>query len=441
MRLNAEIQKCAWLEFSVQRLIVMPLVLSVIFYITAQSPHPIGNIVYVSCFILVLLLGVWGGHKASSAVLDEINNNTWDFQRLSPVSPGSLAFGKIFGSTLYCWYGALMVLAVYIYYCLVGLIPNYYLFCNIVTIIFSALLCHSFALLASLQSIQVKIPGRSKIQSIGAHIVGVGLASVFISGIKHASYNGIIDFDYAPEIYWYGQGYTNNEFFAVLSVVAFIWIAGGVYWQMRNQLRMRSGPWLWIAFVIFMMFFFAGFSNKYFAKYVGDSGLLNSYYVGMLLLYCMAFLEPWDGLLYRRLLENWKKRNIKDLINLFPRWFSTFILVAIVLAFLPFYYNDNTIKLLSVVACFCFAIRDIALLHYCKLLPTARRAQTATLFYLFLLYGLIPIFLLSTNSKTAISLFWVVPMPEVIMNSLVSAGLQAILFVLLAFNRWQKYWR
>ena len=50
--------------------------------------------------------------EAADSVLDEVNDNTWDFQKLSALSPWSLAFGKLFGSTIYCWYGGLIAFAV-----------------------------------------------------------------------------------------------------------------------------------------------------------------------------------------------------------------------------------------------------------------------------------------------------------------------------------------
>ena len=104
MRLNPELQRYVWLEFSLQRLIVMPLVLAVILYISSSGTSNVAsNIAYCAMFLFVVLIGLWGGNKAAASVIEEVNDNTWDFQRLSSVSPVSLMFGKLFGSTIYCW--------------------------------------------------------------------------------------------------------------------------------------------------------------------------------------------------------------------------------------------------------------------------------------------------------------------------------------------------
>src|SRR6201999_1389879 len=96
------------------RAIAMPIVLGVIFYIASQlylgsKESEVGS---ATTGIFFLLVKIWGGHKAADSVLDEVNDNTWDFQKLSALSPWSLAFGKLFGSSIYCWYGGLIAFAV-----------------------------------------------------------------------------------------------------------------------------------------------------------------------------------------------------------------------------------------------------------------------------------------------------------------------------------------
>ena len=105
MRINPEIRRNIWLEFSLHRAIAMPLVLGVVFYIASQTFSgipPYRNLASASGLVFFLLVKVWGGHKAAESVIDEVNDNTWDFQKLSALSPWSLTFGKLFGSTIYC---------------------------------------------------------------------------------------------------------------------------------------------------------------------------------------------------------------------------------------------------------------------------------------------------------------------------------------------------
>jgi hypothetical protein len=439
MRLNPELQRYTWLEFSLQRVIVMPLVMGIIFYIAYQGKYPEEQVIATASFLFFLLIGLWGGNKAATAVIEEVNDNTWDFQRLSSVSPSSLALGKIFGSTLYCWYGGMFALTAYVFMATL-VMPVHDVFFNALLMVCSGLICHSAALFSSIQAIQVKPSGRGKIQAIGAHIIGLGLASLFTSGIV-----SVLQYKYKLKITntinWYGYDYIYNEFTAFFAVITLLWLIGGVYWQMRGQLRMRTGPWLWIAFTIYTMIVIAGFNvNPRFYKGL-DSGLLVSFLVGVAFLYVMAFLEPWNGLVYKRLLDSWNAKNIKNFMHLFPRWIATLIITSLLLIVVVLNYINVPNTFSIAIAIMCFIVRDIALLHYFKLHPESRRATSATLFYLLVLYVLIPVFLGAVGAADSVSLFFPVPIKGQIVVSILSASMQAALFVFLALGRWKKYWQ
>src|SRR4051812_6191928 len=116
LQLNSEIRRNLWLEFSAHRLIAMPVGLSLIFYVAdkldeskglaAHNPH--ASLAITAGTLYFLLVKIWGGHKAAEAVIEEVNDNTWDFQKLSALSPAQLTLGKLFGGTSYSWYGGLM---------------------------------------------------------------------------------------------------------------------------------------------------------------------------------------------------------------------------------------------------------------------------------------------------------------------------------------------
>jgi pimeloyl-ACP methyl ester carboxylesterase len=62
--------------------------------------------------IIVLLFGVltilWGTRLAANSILDEMADKTWDWQRLSILSPWTMTWGKLFGATAFAWYGGLV---------------------------------------------------------------------------------------------------------------------------------------------------------------------------------------------------------------------------------------------------------------------------------------------------------------------------------------------
>ena len=434
MRLNPELQRYIWLEFSLQRLIVMPLVIAVVFFIAYQGNYPEEKVIITAKWAFLILIGLWGGNKAAASVIEEVNDNTWDFQRLSSLSPSSLTFGKLFGSTLYCWYGALMVLFVYVFMSTL-IMPVEYVISNTIILVCAALICHSAALFASLQAIQGKFIGRGKIQAIGAHILGLGLGSLFISGLVGKNHQ------YIDNINWYGQIYNHHEFIVFFAVISLLWLIGGVYWQMRGQLRMRTGPWLWGAFTIYMMIFCAGFVRMSGFYNNFNSGLIVAYSVGLAFLYIMVLMEPWNGLSYRRLLDSWKNRNIKNFLHLFPRWLTTMIITFLVVIAIIVNFITVPMTVFTIIASLCFVVRDIALFHYFKFNPEARRANAAAFFYLFVLYALIPTLLSAIGLKDSLSLFFPVPINGQLVVSVFSASAQAALFIFLALGRWKKYWQ
>jgi len=446
MKLNPELLRYSWLEFSTHRLIAMPVVIGMILYLCSQSTPPEEIIASAAQSIFVLLIGLWGGHKAAEAVIDEVNESTWDFQRLSSLSPASLTIGKLLGSPSYCWYGGCMALIAYIWVIFQS-VSAYYLLCNVLLLVVSGLICHASALLSSLQAVQVRTQARGKMRVVGHQILGILVGSSFLMGLIPqrevwrimASNNTVY-----PQVQWYGATYELTGFIACLAVIVLFWLLAGVYWQMRAQLKMRTGPWLWAAFVLFVMAYMAGFSNfDEFAPNMPATMPLIGFSVAMVSLYLMVFLEPWSGVYYRKLLDSWKNRNKAALMNLFPRWVVS-LLFAVIAAILVVVMADKPVISMAVLACLAFAVRDIALLHYFTLQPGTRRATAAALFYLAVLYFLIPSLLGVLHLVDLLPLF--MPVPHTLqvgtaVLSLLSASTQAAFLLLLTFRRWKQYWQ
>ena len=50
--------------------------------------------------------------RRASAIIGEIRERTWDGQRLSSLGAGTMMWGKLFGSTIFNWFGGAICLAV-----------------------------------------------------------------------------------------------------------------------------------------------------------------------------------------------------------------------------------------------------------------------------------------------------------------------------------------
>ena len=359
---NPEIQKCKWLEFSQHRLVMMPVAIAMVFFLAYQTNMTATTISNIAMTIFVAFVVVWGGGKAAESVLEEVNDNTWDFQRLSSLSPSVLAFGKLIGGPIYCWYGGVILVLLYVISSL-QYKPTYIVLCNTTLLVLAGLICHSGALLSSLQSLQSVIIRRRKIGRFGHLIVGIvlSLSLCIIPVAKNYTRERLIS--------WYSFKFESTGFAVALSIIILFWLLVGIYTQMRKQLRMQVTPTAWITFVIFTMFFCSGFvyETKFDQKYDANTARwLQFFVIGIIFTYAMAFFENWNGISYKRLLDCWKSGNKNKLYEIFPRWLITLSISFVVgiLIGLSYLATSQIIIFLAIISIFCFVIRDIAILHY-----------------------------------------------------------------------------
>ena len=125
LRFNPELARNFKLELTSQRMILMPIILVLLtglmlsFYNDGSNNSSGRNAYDDLCnFALIgflLIAGIWGAKSAADGILDEYNNKTWDWQRMSTISPIKMTIGKLFGSTSYNWYGGIICLVIFIF--------------------------------------------------------------------------------------------------------------------------------------------------------------------------------------------------------------------------------------------------------------------------------------------------------------------------------------
>jgi len=81
----------------------MPIFLAVIFALTYLSNdnqfNDVTANIAMSLYVFIVLF--WGARQAAESIADELRNHTWDIQKTSAISPWTLTWGKLFGSTLF----------------------------------------------------------------------------------------------------------------------------------------------------------------------------------------------------------------------------------------------------------------------------------------------------------------------------------------------------
>lgn len=436
MSISPEFRRNLWLEMSPYRLISMPLVLGAVFYLAYVSDnYQLGKGVSTAAAGLFFLISmVWGTKLASESIMNEIRDHTWDGQRMSVITPWQLTCGKLFGSTAYAWYGALICI------CFYGLsTPDRdpgQAFKTMLVLLLSAVLAHAVSLLASLITIQ-KERKFNKSQTAVILLLGIVVAGPFISMALNRT----------TSVSWFNVSYDEIDFL-LGSVLAYtVWAVVGVYQMIRLELQMKNAPWIWFCFVLFSMLYVAGFYHgapqlgKQALSYVAPA-FLAAYCVSLGAIYFMAFAERKDILSLQAVVRLASAGNWSRFLERAPRWILTLPVAisagsAVVIAAGAGGPGTSGSIAWFVLASLLFMARDMGILLFCNLGQNARRADMLSVLYLVLLYGIFPATLSAMKMADATLLFW----PRVDLqpfSGCVAALLEALAMGFLVAVRWQK---
>ncbi|MCP4043086.1 MAG: hypothetical protein GY731_14215 [Gammaproteobacteria bacterium] len=429
--MNPEFLRNLWLELSPHRLAAMPLVLFMIFgfVYVSDSIWAGDSLAFTAIFLFVILAGIWGAKQAGESVLSEIQERTWDWQRMSGISPWAMAWGKLLGSTIFVWYGGFLCLLVFVG----GSIQTRtgaWIMETASLLLGVALLVQSLALYASLLVIRQHrqlVPRRSSILYL------LALMTMF-------PFFSFIEAGYYPTVYWYGIPFRLIDF-VLFSLATFIfWTVLGIYRLMRAELQFRNQPWTWLLFVAYLMAYVSGF---------GEAGLTGrmmiGYFIALGLTLLMVLVEPKDPVVWRSLFHSLRNAAWRNSLEILPRWSLT-LLLAVALACgllavtpeLPRWFPPKLLQFNGfVLALLLFLIRDIGIILYLGLAERAKRPEFAAVIYLLLLYSVVPGILLSTNLGDWTVAFW--PRPDVsIGTSIFPAMVEAAIMLILVAKRWRN---
>ncbi len=442
--MNPELRRNLWLELSTHRLIAMPVVLTAVFILTyafksgslalgdAEAASAVADVALVAYGLIVVL---WGGRLAAGAVVEEIRDRTWDDQKLTAVGPWAMTVGKLFGSTVYTWYGGLLALAVFAL-ARIGHESLESIMTSAVTYLAVGVLCQAAGLLNSLLSVQGHAVGRRlnvtffQLAGLAVIMLVYGVVGVFDDGL-YGRWHGVL---VAPAT------------FSVASTVAFaLWAVLGVYRVMRAELQLAGRPWVWPLFCLFLGLYIVGLMDAGEAT-VGSTTVVRMAvfaavifalnYVGML-------FESKDVVAFRRMLGALRAADVGTALENLPPWLITYGLAlcsatAVVIAMVAVEDGGRGLPVTFICAAALFLTRDIALLLNQHLGNVPRRANLTVMVYWLVLYGLVPMLLKVFDGEAALPIFLPVPGAEPLV-AIVPVFLQAAAMVAFLIRRWTAY--
>lgn len=442
---NPELRKNLWLELSFNRLLATPLILAgiyfLVFLMSDNTTDFLQNVEVWSISMYALFIFIYGTRLSSESIIEEVNERTWDNQRMTSVSPWMMSVGKLFGSTVFAWYGALICILVYF-------VASFFLPISLerfkfgIILIFIAVFTHSVSISLSLVGIR-KNRNQAKIKSTFYFIGALILSGYLIY------YAFLILEDYQKDLSWYIFKMSIPDF-GIFTILFFsFWGLISLNRNMRTEFQYRNGIDVWVAFLVSSMIYIAGLSvnaGESFSVHLALS-LGCSYVLMIVITYFMAFSEPKYVVDFRLLMKNWREGNWKELQYNAPLWLVTLVFVVSicpVLIVLFFFldmkeddFNDNKITFLYPFSILCFVLRDLCMLLYLNLSAKSRRADLATFLYLLVLYILIPSIVKALDSDAWLAAFLPVPL-ENVFYSMVPVLCQFLIMAYLLYRRFTQ---
>src|SRR6185312_5599544 len=215
-------------------------------------------------------------------------------------------------------------------------------------------------------------------------------------------------------IQWWGVPLDASVFLLASLLIFSAWTLIGCFREMRLELKMRNGPLVWLAFLVFIGFYVAGFDAWLSEEMKAwDAGALRLLLAGTtfgVLTYIMVLLEPKDRVHYRWMEGQIRHGHIANALNGVQAWMMSYA-ATFVTGILLFFWllHDVSAALVGqplVAAALGFLTRDVALFVLMQTLPGKRRGDFGALAILFALYVLIPWILTSLNANALLFVFF-----------------------------------
>jgi hypothetical protein len=405
--MNPELQRNFWLELTQRRMTQMVVVLLLI--LLTVNVTPFGRATGTTFeFLFYAIVVLWGTRNAAQAVVGEVRERTWDFQRLSALTPFEMTWGKLLGATSYVWFGGLICLAIIV----VGDLRDDP--AQILTDLFYypaiGLLSQAVALFASLIAIRRR---ETRTQFNVFLYQGAGLIVGYYAqrGWNNPS---------PPDVMWWGWIIDGREFHLASLGVFLAWALIGCYRLMRVELQVQTYPTVWFAFILFMAAYMAGFETFSFLTQLLPSADLSSLRLIVpvatlaFFTYVAVLFEPKDRVLYRWLSEMLAKGRTVALMSRLQCWmvaYAAAMVAGAVVVFLGQGFSPAAVLAAPmIVAGLGFLTRDLGIFLFFGLTPGQKRGDMPAVITLALLYLVLPRLLGAGGIAEPAMLFYPLPL-------------------------------
>ncbi len=385
--MNPEFKRNLWLEISGTRLVLMPVVLALIYsLVVVMSDHNARDNLFLVCTVLFFgMTAGWGSLLVVSSINDEVTERTWDQQRLSALTPWQMAWGKLFGSTAYIWYGALLCAAVAVL--AASGLPGFLTRCVWLSAgAVGAVALHAWLMACRLHTLDVQT---EKTNGTVGRLLGLFLALQTLPGmfvLLRFPMDGAV-----ASGTWWGLGLPQPVEALVLATLMLALGLLALWRGMGKQLMVRAIPWAWALGVLTTGWMLAGFMP---ADTRNANLILSLGGVAMLATYAGLFTESNSSLVWRAVLFHLENSSRRRLLQALPLWpvswamAAFFISLYIVLGFDSDQVMASLGNMMGLALLHC--LRDCGIYHFFSLRNTTRKPAGITLLTMFVLGVVLP---------------------------------------------------
>jgi len=298
-----------------------------------------------------------------------------------------MTWGKLAGSTSFAWYGALLCLAV-----VIAVWPQHWQYPVGEAIAFpvcAAVCVQALALIASLMATRKGV--------VRSYAYGIWLILLFLllSGPGAAAISTAV----TQDLSWWGHRVNVLHFALGTAVVFAAWAVFGAYRLMCQELQVRTTPWAWAVFVLFLPWYLAGFAPPPSTLELPPVFLIAGLLVSAALTYLMLFTEQTGALVVRRAWVRIQRREWQRALEEVPCWPVSLVIAAVFGLLLMLTISQHPGELegarissfaLLPLLLVLFLIRDVAIFLIFSFVRAPRRVEATTILYFALLYLILP---------------------------------------------------
>ena len=400
---NPEFRRNTWTDFTLKNVLILPILLLTVFFLayTVSVDRPWSIMPKISIVFYLIFTYIWGTRKTSETVVKELNNNTWSFQVMTPMPPAQMAFGKLFGSTAYVWYGNLICMILYV----IGIhidadkikpITNLGLFQNIAIFVLLGLVAHIMPLLTSLHSIRWRHFFERFDLSFYQLTGFFAIIPLYFSVFSRFSSRSYI---------WYGEVYSLKLLVIIFSIIFLLWAFLSIVNQMKTEFGQEPYPFSWLLFIITLVVVLFGFNNY------ASNNVLVRYYGTILALFATASLtyitlagESNLALRPHMVLKYYKTKQYKRLFTIIPR--TLVVLPVIIILAMVLLYQFSTVDSdistsfsYVIWAMILFMMRDFCVVYVWSIFSKGNEKETTVIpvFLVLASYSIVPSVLYNMN--------------------------------------------